>query len=408
MKKFLYILLAVIIAPMFQSCLGEAPEMIEEISVTIRAKILVGAIPPPSFTIQFTNFNDSYKATFTGGSDGLFTGKIMPGLYNVLVSGSAFDEVNNMTLRYSGTITNEYIIEDGKSFNLDLDMGKSSALVMKEIFYAGHRAPSGESTYRCQFYEIYNNSDVVVFVDGLCFGIIYSNVASVNQPNWEMSGNFAGKNQRDYVFFISIWRFPGDGTNYPLQPGESAIFCQWAKNHFEDNAGALDMRSCEFEAWLPNSATMTDMEAHNATIAWYATNPPGLWLTTVNGAAFCMFFPDETIDFDDYVVQQGTSDRGLPIPVDMILDGVECVSNAALVQGKRIPTAIDAGAIYCPGGSYSGQSVARKIQEIKEDGRIIYQDTNNTTEDFEVMDAAMLRRYGAKMPSWNTWGPKYL
>ncbi|MDR0582207.1 MAG: DUF4876 domain-containing protein [Prevotellaceae bacterium] len=47
--------------------------------------------------------------------------------------------------------------------------------------------------------------------------------------------------------------------------------------------------------------------------------------------------------------------------------------------------------------------MARKIKETK-DGRNIYQDTNNTTNDFEVQDTPAIRRNGANKPSWNTWG----
>ena len=72
------------------------------------------------------------------------------------------------------------------------------------------------------------------------------------------------------------------------------------------------------------------------------------------------------------------------------------------MTSKRIPLELDAGATTVE-ATYTGKSVARKIQSLRPDGTIIYQDTNNSTEDFEIMDKAQIRRYGPKIPSWNTW-----
>ena len=49
------------------------------------------------------------------------------------------------------------------------------------------------------------------------------------------------------------------------------------------------------------------------------------------------------------------------------------------------------------------ESIARKVKETREDGTVVYQDTNNTTNDFEVKKDPQLRRNGAKVPSWNSW-----
>ena len=70
------------------------------------------------------------------------------------------------------------------------------------------------------------------------------------------------------------------------------------------------------------------------------------------------------------------------IPKDWVIDGVECVVSASSAN-KRIPNNIDAGFTYIPTKNL-GNSVCRKIDEII-DGRIIYVDTNNSSEDFEVV-----------------------
>ena len=85
-----------------------------------------------------------------------------------------------------------------------------------------------------------------------------------------------------------------------------------------------------------------------------------------------------------------------------MIDAVQAVNNESEMSVLGLPTALDAGAVWCS-GSYVGESIARKIKETRPDGTKVYQDTNNTSNDFEVKKDPQVRRYGAKVPSWNTW-----
>jgi hypothetical protein len=49
---------------------------------------------------------------------------------------------------------------------------------------------------------------------------------------------------------------------------------------------------------------------------------------------------------------------------------------------KRQPSSVDAGYVYLREGQNKGNAVVRKVKEVLEDDRIIYQDTNNSAEDF--------------------------
>ncbi|MFA7134221.1 MAG: DUF4876 domain-containing protein, partial [Bacteroidales bacterium] len=129
---------------------------------------------------------------------------------------------------------------------------------------------------------------------------------------------------------------------------------------------------------------------------------PPQWLTPVFGGAFVIYFPSEPIDANNYVTPVGSSRRSYRIPINEVVDALENVGNENQAQLKRVPAVLDAG-VATVGGTYVAKSVARKVRETREDGRVILYDTNNSTEDFEVMDPPVIRRYGAKAPSWNTW-----
>ena len=137
------------------------------------------------------------------------------------------------------------------------------------------------------------------------------------------------------------------------------------------------------------------------------------WLVTVNGGAYAIFYPDEQMQSVMYepnyeelyastwIVPIGYSTKGKDVHVDYIVDAVELMLNQTKITQKRMPALLDAGATWV-GGTYLAKSVTRKIKETMPDGRVVYQDTNNSLEDFEVVDP-VLRRNGAKRPSWNTW-----
>ena len=72
----------------------------------------------------------------------------------------------------------------------------------------------------------------------------------------------------------------------------------------------------------------------------------------------------------------------LMIHKDWVVDGVEAVMSASKAN-KRIPNSVDAGFIYLPTNNL-GNSICRKVEEVV-DGRTVYTDSNNSSEDFEVV-----------------------
>jgi hypothetical protein len=95
------------------------------------------------------------------------------------------------------------------------------------------------------------------------------------------------------------------------------------------------------------------------------------------------------------------------IPIRYVLDAVEGVDNESKMNSKRLPGVLDAGITWV-GASYNGLSVSRKLSldengdTIKyENGAYIYQDTNNSTDDFERGLQPIIRRHNAGIPAWN-------
>ncbi|MEG1838170.1 MAG: DUF4876 domain-containing protein, partial [Bacteroidaceae bacterium] len=72
------------------------------------------------------------------------------------------------------------------------------------------------------------------------------------------------------------------------------------------------------------------------------------------------------------------------IPTEYVIDAVDLIQNKTTTITKRFPPVLDSG-FATVASTYGGVSVVRKVLST-EGNRIIYQDTNNSTEDFEVND----------------------
>lgn len=370
---------------------------VETLNANVTLTLDLGDAPvPSSFNVKFINYEERFELNTTMSPQGTVSvSGVIPGIYTISVSSEMSEDI--YTYNYRGNAVNVDIIDDNKTINISVGAARSGILVFKEIFYCGSRTPTGGTYFRDQFYEIYNNSPSVQNVRGLAISVISPLTATATPPVWDP------KDEGKFVYGLQIWQVPDD-QDYPLNPGESIVIAQMADNHQKSNlnpSSPVNLLSAEFETFVRTSAVVLDNPAINMTMAFWPSPAPQ-WLTTVFGGAFVLYFPSEPIDPNNYTTPVGQTSRVYRIPIDEVMDAVELIGNPNQIQLKRMPTVLDAGAATV-NGTYLGVSVARRVRETLEDGRVILYDTNNSSEDFEVMDPPMIRRYGAKAPSWNTW-----
>lgn len=404
MKKIILTVIAAVTAFLMVSCEKETPTI--TVSVKVDDSEIVDIDLPASYEVTLTNFAtaEELKAETQNGT-AIFE-NIIPGVYKVNAVAVVTEAGFNYTI--TGVVDNANFLNDKDEVAVKVAAAKESALIFKEIYYTGAK---GDNYYmRDQFYEIYNNGSETVYVDGLC-------IAETFFANYDFSVfyEYDLPNKEDYIFAQKIWQLPGTGKDYPVKPGESFVIAQWGTDHTKDELSKgdskVDLRGAEFEAFCGESTTwngivLTDEAALNMELAVNATgyNTPQ-WLTSVSGSTYVIFYPSIPLRTDNFLTPVN-SDGGLcnahEIPIKDVIDGVQAVGDETRLQTLGLPAIIDAGAIWCS-GIYVGESIIRKIKETREDGRIIYQDTNNTTDDFEVKTDPQVRRNGEGVPEWNTW-----
>lgn len=377
------------------------------ISINVKVdetKLVAAGIPSPeSYGVKISNFaTGSVIETTTENGIATAVG-IIPGVYTVTVSAS--QNQGGFTYTIAGSESNVSLIADGAEVVVNVDAVKEAALVFKEIYYTG--VDPANFYFRDQFYEIYNNSTEVVYADGLCIAeTVFANYDKSIIYEWPI------ENADQYVFARVIWQLPGDGKTYPVQPGESFVIAQWATNHKAENLSKglspVDLTGAEFEAIEKettfNGILLTDNPAINMKKVVQAGYAMPQWLTSTDGSRYVLFKPSKPLKNEDFITATNADYQGTAreIAISDVIDAVQAVNNESGMSVLGLPTALDAGAIWCS-GSYVGESIARKIKETRPDGTKVYQDTNNTSNDFEVKKDPQVRRYGAKVPSWNTW-----
>lgn len=396
MKKLFLVIAAVAVA-VLSSC-DKTPQAFNATVVVSESDIEAGVPKPDSYSITLTNATTAevFKAQTENGSASFV---LAPGLYNVLAEGASNEDGIAYTFAASETFN---VFAEGASLTVNVKASKATALLFKEVYYCGHE----DWYFRDQYYEIYNNSDQTVYVDGLCI----CNLELYDYDGSPIEYDIA--NAENYVFAQRVWQIPGNGSTYPVAPGESIVIAQWATDHSQESLGGSlgkDLSGAEFEAIvgqteLWNGTIITDNPAVNM-IKFAENYTMPQWLTPVGGSSLIIFFPPEGMDGTKLTYTVGSDSiygAALAIPIDCVLDGIHTCDNEGVALSTAIPSVIDAGFVCCS-GMYVNESIVRKVAETKPDGRKVYKDTNNSIADFEVSTNPQIRRNGEGTPSWNTW-----
>lgn len=264
----------------------------------------------------------------------------------------------------------------------------SGGLIIKQVYYSGSKTPEGGNYFFDQFFEIHNNSDEPITLDGLI-------LSNAHGPSGLISPNTAPTpfgDDQDHTYVTTAWRIPGSGEDHVLQPFTGVIIAQQGINHQaeEANPGSpVNLSNADFELFVVGSERDVDapnvpnleMLYHpfNSTFALVPVFGPGtiIWRTDDFEALEQVSIPDTSPEFP----------RVLKVPNDLVVDAVEALRSDTDGAFKRIPVSLDAGFAHVT-DTYTGESIIRKSSTV--DGNTVYQDTNNSSQDFEVLSTPLL------------------
>ncbi len=271
--------------------------------------------------------------------------------------------------------------------------------VLAEIFFAGTETPEGKRYIGDKYFVVFNNSADTLAADGLI--LVEADLNSVQKYD------LGDQDFRDKYFAVdAMYRIPGDGHTYRVAPGHVLLIADNAMNHTQANVNSFDLSVADFEWYdVSSSAGSTDVDNPDVTnldkIYCYTQT---IWVPHNQGhksfglARFPEGMTDEDYFADDaYLLQYeyelvtvaGTfpqSKKSYVLPNEWMVDVVNMAPSETF-QWLTSSDKLDAGYAYvAPTGSdvtRFGKAVRRKTLGMINE-RLVLQDTNNSSDDFEM------------------------
>ena len=344
--------------------------------------------------VEEINTGSRYSA-LTDAS-GSFTITLPDGIYRVNVSG-----------RYGRDVFNgaaDKVVISGADLNLKLPLSysKAGSIVIKEIYCGGCKKLPQEGDYQGdQYFILHNNDYNIQYLDSLCFGTLSPNNATAANP-WVTKDSVTGESIfPDFLPIIqAVWQFPGDGNDFPLQPGEDAVVCL---------RGAID-----HTLQYPLSVNLNKPDyfvCYNITYFWNTSYHPApgnlisddriidVVIKTGQANAYTMSLSSPTIviwkaqgmSIQEFVsltenitpVPGSSVDNVVKIPYEWVYDAVEVFDARSANNSKRLAPSLDAGYVLQT-DVFLGHSLMRHIDETASaaSGYEVLTDTNNSLNDF--------------------------
>lgn len=376
MKKFFHyamLLTIAMVTPLFVAC-DDDEEKVPEYTLTVEMVLPEGidASNVSSLVVEAVK-NLAGEVKTVEGLTATFT--LPQGSYDISVTGDVKDDVT-ASLKGAGKVD----LYADATVKVELAVVYESPILFKSIYCAGGKAGYTQDTY----FELVNNSDEVQYLDQLV--LMYCSAGQKAPNAWQANGVTDIYHQAQGP----VVAFPGNGTDYPLQPGQSVVIANDATNHQEADPEGIhsDLSGADWEIYLDYSKMGdVDYDAPNLTAIFYNNEYMRAFaLGFFNGAYILAKLPvtpdayaaDET----SFSTTPGTTSTTLNmgIPSKYVLDAVEAWDRDDADHYPVFLPKDDAKATWAPVG-WSGQCLRRKVAKI-EDGRAYYKDTNNSFEDF--------------------------
>ena len=385
MKKIVYILTLVLAV----SCLDIRTSDPYEGNLnvlTVAAQWPEGEFEMAGADVLVEDMNTGSRYASVTEASGAASFSLPNGLYRVTLNGRSDREI------YNGAA--DKVVLSGKDLRLDLKVSVSrpGSIVIKELYCGGCKKLPLEGNYQYdQYFILHNNDYQVQYLDSLCFGTLSPYNSTASNP-W---------GPIDFLPIIqAVWQFPGDGDDFPLQPGEDAVIClKGAVDHAAQYPLSVNLNKegyfvCYNNTYFPNT-TNHPAPGDRISVDRYLnvvikTGKANAYTLSINSPTLVLFRA-KGVTIEDYVrvadnvvpVPGSTVDNVVKIPFDWVVDAMEVFDGTSSNNNKRLPSEVDAGYVLQT-DTYLGRSLMRRTDEAASAnaGYEVLEDTNNSLNDF--------------------------
>ena len=408
MKRIMnYVSAAILLLGMGACSDSPGPDAIENVEVGLSverpADMADATIVSEEYTLRNVNTGEVRRfASVTSVS-------VEPGLYDIQYEAELL-LANGATAQMRASATSVTIKEGSAPIVLrGYANVENDDLIIAEVFFSGTLHPSGNQYYGDDYIKLYNNTDHVIYADGVT--IFESKFTTTDK--YEHTPNIM-----DQAMNVqALYTIPGSGHDHPVQPGEYLLIADTGIDHRVANPNSFDLSDADFE-WYDISTKPSDIDIDGPTVPnldkWYCYTQSYFILHNRGFKAYgiARIPVDRETYLTDYkyiydytlVTVAGTFPmvgEGYRLPNEWILDVVTCCVQAKYAWNVCAPE-LDCGWTHC--GTVDKDknryfhSVRRKLLRLTDDGRAVFKDTNNSTEDFNPdCIASEIERQGTVM-----------
>ena len=347
-------------------------------------------------TAVIEEINTGSRYSRMSDASGCVSFSLPDGLYRINMSGRSGSDV------FNGAADKVVLSGKDMTLNLPLTYSRAGSIVIKELYCGGCKMLPQEGDYQGdQYFILHNNDYQVQYLDSLCFGTLSPNNATGSNP-WVSKDPATGETIfPDFLPVIqAVWQFPGDGDDFPLQPGEDAVVClRGAIDHtiqypLSVNLNKPDYFVCYNITYFWNTKyhpAPGDLISDDRIIdVVIKTGQANAYTMSISSPTLVVWKPEgmtmhEFVSITDNVIPvPGSSiDNVVKVPFEWVHDAVEVFDGRSANNSKRLPPAIDAGYVMQT-DTYLGRSLMRNVDEAATavSGYEVLADTNNSLNDF--------------------------
>lgn len=343
-------------------------------------------------SVVFIN-QTTQQRTSVAANEAVVKHSLVAGTYRIEVSGKVSFQAGEQRLMAKISAVAEAVEITAQSLLHQLPVQVSlhgAGLIIEELFFSGSQTPDGADYVDDVYFKIYNNSDEVIYADGLL--LAKSSFQTIDKKDYTPSL------MDEYFSAQSIIQLPGSGKQYPVQPGESIIIANQGINHKENNPNSADLSKAHFEYYYQDTDDVDAPQVPNtiALFDQFLVESRGYHAYAIirlpEGTSATDFIQQNeyTFEWNEEIAGLGVvpyDELSIKVPNAWILDAVS-LSTSEEYQWNVLHNSIDAGyasvASFGDSNGRYGKSVIRKKVQGGSSSGILYQDTNNSSADFQV------------------------
>lgn len=316
--------------------------------------------------------------------------KLPKGSYKIIADGKVILEGGEQML--AGANSSIDLINDTHAITIELFVKSfNEDFIIEEVFFTGVTTLEGKAYVSSKYFKLTNNTDKVLSTGGLL--ICQSEFITTNN-------NHVTPEVKESDFTVkAILMIPHENAKN-VEPGDFIVIADMAANHKQPNIPAYDLSGADYEYPNLDNPKLGDVDNPNVPNAKviYSTLNFNMFLMHNRGSesyALARFPQEITVESwlagytytYEYTSATGkvTTKTAKTIPNTWIIDGI----NSSPIEGwehNALGTSIDNGwtgvGVLSSDPNRYGKSARRKVIGTMENGRNLYKDTNNSTEDF--------------------------